>query len=98
LSQLLSNTAYCLENPVHSAEEIAVHFHHQLVWLHPFPNGNGRHSRLMTDCLLKQRGLEPFSWGRANLIAANAVRGRYLQALRAADGGDYQPLQIFVRS
>jgi Fic-DOC domain mobile mystery protein B len=97
LNQLLGNTAYWMENNAYADEEIALRFHHRLVWLHLFPNGNGRHSRLMTDCLLRQRGLEPFVWGRGNLIAASEVRKRYIQALRAADTGDYAPLRAFVR-
>ncbi|MDZ4300906.1 Fic family protein [Pseudomonas sp. FP818] len=87
-----------MEHDVFPCEEVAVRFHHQLVSLHPFPNGNGRHARLMADCLLRQQGLALFSWGSANLIAANEVRMRYIQALRAADLNDYGLLQAFVRS
>jgi Fic-DOC domain mobile mystery protein B len=98
LRQLLDNMAYWLEHNVFPPEEIAVRFHHQLVWLHAFPNGNGRHARLMTDCLLRQCGLAPFSWGRDNLVAASEVRQRYIHALRAADINDYSLLSAFVRS
>ena len=66
--------------------------------IHPFPNGNGRHARLMTDVLLKQNGAAAFSWGGANLEAAGDARERYLAALRAADRGDYGLLLGFVRS
>ncbi|MBY8946112.1 MULTISPECIES: mobile mystery protein B [unclassified Pseudomonas] len=98
LRQLLDNVAYWLEHNVFLPEEIAVRFHHRLVWLHAFPNGNGRHARLMTDCLLRQCGLAPFSWGRGNLVIVNEVRQRYIQALRAADANDYALLLAFVRS
>ena len=98
LRQLLDNMAYWLEHNVFPPEEIAVRFHHQLVWLHAFPNGNGRHARLMTDCLLRQCGLAPFSWGRDNLVAASEVRQRYIHALRAADINDYSLLSACVRS
>ena len=98
LNQLLSNTDYWLANEIFPPDDVAGRFHHQLVSLHPFPNGNGRHARLMTDCLLKQCGLKPFTWGSANLVAANKVRERYIQALRAADTGEYDPLHAFVRS
>ncbi|MGY2252215.1 mobile mystery protein B [Pseudomonas reactans] len=98
LRQLLDNMAYWLEHNVFPPEEVAVRFHHRLVWLHAFPNGNGRHARLMTDCLLRQCGLAPFSWGRGNLVTANEVRQRYIQALRAADNNDYTLLLAFVRS
>ncbi|ASV35808.1 cell filamentation protein Fic [Pseudomonas sp. NS1(2017)] len=98
LRQLLDNMAYWLEHNVFPPEEVAVRFHHRLVWLHAFPNGNGRHARLMTDCLLRQCGIAPFSWGRGNLVTANEVRQRYIQALRAADNNDYTLLLAFVRS
>ncbi|MFB3302510.1 mobile mystery protein B [Pseudomonas sp. AMR01] len=98
LRQLLDNVDYWLEHNVFPPEEVAVRFHHRLVWLHAFPNGNGRHARLMTDCLLRQCGLAPFSWGRGNLVTANEVRQRYIQALRAADANDYTALMGFVRS
>ena len=98
LRQLLDDMAYWLEHNVFPPEEVAVRFHHRLVWLHAFPNGNGRHARLMTDCLLRQCGLAPFSWGRGNLVTANEVRQRYIQALRAADANEYASLLAFVRS
>lgn len=98
LRQLLDNVAYWLEHNIFPPEEIAVRFHHRLVWLHAFPNGNGRHARLMTDCLLRQCGLALFSWGRGNLVIVNEVRQRYIQALRAADANDYALLLAFVRS
>jgi Fic-DOC domain mobile mystery protein B len=79
-------------------DQIAAKFHHQLVWLHPFANGNGRHARLMTDVLLHSRGVAPFSWGGASLVSASATRAIYLDALRAADRRDLQPLLAFVRS
>jgi fido (protein-threonine AMPylation protein) len=81
-------------------DEIATRFHHRLVWIHPFPNGNGRVSRTMTDLLLESQGTEPFSWGGENidLVGAGEIRDRYINALRAADAGDYRPLIEFVRS
>jgi Fic-DOC domain mobile mystery protein B len=77
LRQLLDNTAYRLGTaPSPALDEAAARFHHGLVLVHPFPNGNGRHSRLMTDALLRSRGVEPFSWGSRNLVAAGDARDR----------------------
>ena len=81
-------------NPI---DEIAARFHHRLVSIHPFPNGNGRFSRTMTDLLLKSNGKEAFSWGGGSLNAGEA-RNRYISALRAADAHDLGPLFAFVRS
>jgi Fic-DOC domain mobile mystery protein B len=99
LRQLLDNTGHQLSEKVFPTDETAARFHHQLVLVHPFPNGNGRHSRLMTDCLMRHCGTTPFSWGsNQNLAAAGETRRRYIAALRAADAGDIAPLMVFVRS
>ena len=80
-------------------DEIASRFHHQLVLIHPFSNGNGRHSREITDALLKDvLGRDVFTWGSGNLIDKGEVRERYIAALKAADQNNYQPLLHFVRS
>jgi len=82
-----------------SPDEIAVRFHHRLVSIHPFPNGNGRHARLMTDLLLENILKHPrFTWGSEDLSRVGRTRERYIAALKAADEHDYSPLQEFVRT
>jgi Fic-DOC domain mobile mystery protein B len=82
-----------------SADELAVRFHHRLVSIHPFPNGNGRHARLAADLLVEQLGEEVFSWGARDLGEEGAARAAYLEALRRADlEFDYAPLLAFARS
>lgn len=98
LLELLENVRYWIEHQTFPMDEIAVRFHHRLVVIHPFPNGNGRHARLMTDMLLRRNRAEAFSWGGSNLEAAGGARDRYLAALRAADAGDYAELLAFVRT
>jgi Fic-DOC domain mobile mystery protein B len=77
-------------------DEIAVRFHHSMVQIHLFPNGNGRHSRTMADLLILALGGSRFSWGGANLV--DNVRKRYIDALQAADGHVLEPLIAFARS
>jgi Fic-DOC domain mobile mystery protein B len=72
-------------------EEIAARFHHRLVYIHPFPNGNGRFSRTMTDLLLVQSGKDRFAWG-ADLDRDGEARERYISALGTADRRDYSLL------
>lgn len=79
-------------------DEIAARFHHRLVSIHPFTNGNGRHARLITDLLLTRNGAPRFTWGEDDLVTDNEIRRRYIIALKAADGRDYAPLFAFVRS
>lgn len=98
LRNLLDDARYWIENVTYPPDEIAARFHHRLVLVHPFPNGNGRHARMATDLLLAALGQPRFSWGRANLIDANETRQAYVAALRAADGNDIKPLLGFVRS
>ena len=90
---------YWIDLESYPPDEIATRFHHRLVQIHLFPNGNGRHARVMTDVLLeKVLNLEPFTWGSGNLMKAGEVRSTYIQSLRRADEYDYQPLLEFVRS
>lgn len=79
-------------------DKIACHFHHRLVAIHPFSNGNGRHARLITDLLLTRAGRPRFTWGKKNFTKASLTRELYIAALRDADKHDYKALEQFVRS
>jgi len=98
LRQLVDDCRYWLDDDTYDPEEIAVRYHHRLVWIHCYPNGNGRHARLATDLLLVGNGHERFSWGRKNLQNVGETRERYIAALQAADNQDFGPLIDFVRS
>ncbi len=98
LRQLLADADAWIEHQVYAPDEIAVRFHHRLVQIHPFPNGNRRHSRLMADLLVMQLGRERFTWGSTSLQDAGDVRRRYISALKAADDHDIAPLAVFARS
>lgn len=98
LSILLEDARYQIINRSFTFDEIAYRFHHRLVAIHPFPNGNGRHSRLMADLLLAQTGHTHFTWGRQKLETEGPIRKQYIDALRAADRHDYAALAAFVRS
>jgi Fic-DOC domain mobile mystery protein B len=95
---LIGDVRYWIENRIFPVDEIAVRFHHRLVAIHPFPNGNGRHSRLAADLLIVQLGGNRFSWGRENLVEAAKTRRAYVRALQAADAHDIAPLLAFARS
>jgi Fic-DOC domain mobile mystery protein B len=98
LRQLLDETKAWIGYKSYPPDEIAVRFHHRLVQIHPFPNGNGRLSRLMADLLVIRFGGERFSWGSASLREASGVRQRYIAALQAADNHDIGPLLAFARA
>lgn len=98
LKELCDDVAYWIENKTYEPDEIAARFHHRLVAIHPYPNGNGRHSRMVADLLLRSMSQEPFTWGRENLTDPSMTRTQYIDALRAADRHDYELLFEFVRS
>ena len=98
LRQHLDDCRYWIENGTYEPDEIAVRFHHRIVSIHCYPNGNGRHARLAADLLLKSMGQERFSWGGENLVDVGETRERYIAALQAADEHDIGPLLEFVRS
>jgi Fic-DOC domain mobile mystery protein B len=95
---LCDDVRYQRDHATYPLDEFAARFHHRLVAIHPFANGNGRHARLMADLLLESQGGGPFTWGNANLNEEGGARDRYLAALRAADAADYRLLFAFVRS
>jgi Fic-DOC domain mobile mystery protein B len=98
LRLLIEDAGYWLENGTFPPDEIAVRFHHRLVLIHPFPNGNGRHGRLAADLLAVRLGQARLTWGRVNLVEPEQTKRRYIAALRAADAHDIRPLLDFARS
>jgi Fic-DOC domain mobile mystery protein B len=99
LYEALEQFQYWLDHPeIYPPDELAVRFHHALVAIHPFPNGNGRWSRLMGDLMVVQLGRPRFTWGCSDLGAEGAMRSSYIAALRSADGHDFAPLLAFARA
>jgi len=97
LRQMLDDVQAQIQYRTYAPVEIAARYYHRLVSVHVFPNGNGRHARLMADLLLSDLAGQRFEWGRGSLIAASELRARYIAALRAADGGGYGPLLEFLK-
>lgn len=99
VTTLCDDTHYWIKESTYDADEIALRFHYRLVTIHPFPNGNGRHARLMSDVILQKLLNKPrFSWGSIMLVQPSDCRARYIKALQAADKGDFSLLRKFVRS
>lgn len=98
LVALLGDVRYWIEHATFEPDELAIRFHHRLVLIHPFANGNGRHARLMADVFLERQGIPVFTWGGADIARAGDFRRGYIDALRAADKNDIKPLLVFARS
>lgn len=97
LMQLFDDVNFWIENKTYSNREIAVRLHHKLVQIHPFPNGNGRVSRLMADLVLEKLEGTKLYWGNTNLVNVSEIRSTYIAALRKADAGDYSDLLEFTQ-
>jgi len=97
LKYLLDDTNYWIKNNTYSPEEISIRFKHRLVSIHCFPNGNGRHSRIMADILMEHIfKKEVFTWQESNILKADDIRKAYINALKNADNGDIKPLIDFA--
>jgi Fic-DOC domain mobile mystery protein B len=98
LKQLLNDCRYWVLNNTFSPDEIAIRLKHRVVKIHPFPNGNGRLSRLLADVLiLHGYNLPVFTWGSLKMDTSKNIRKEYLKALFTADSGNYEPLIDFAR-
>ena len=98
LRMLLDDARFWSENEIYAPLEAAARFHHRMVQIHPFPNGNGRHARIAADVYLeKWFESPPVDWTAGHdLQSMGARRSQYITALRAADAGDLAPLLDFI--
>lgn len=99
LKTLLDDAKYWIENDTFTPEEIAIRFKHQIVSIHCFPNGNGRHSRMVADIMMESIfGKAVFTWHRSNMVKTDKIRKAYIDALRKADKGNIKPLIEFAKN
>jgi Fic-DOC domain mobile mystery protein B len=99
LKTLLDDTKYWIDNNTFSPEEIAIRFKHRIVAIHCFPNGNGRHSRMMADIIMESIfGQEIFTWNQSNMVKADETRKNYIATLKEADNGNIKSLIEFAKN
>tara|TARA_B110000285_G_C14969457_1_gene535799 strand:- start:144 stop:740 length:597 start_codon:yes stop_codon:yes gene_type:complete len=99
LKVLLDDMKFWIDNNTFPPEEISIRFKHRIVVIHCFPNGNGRHSRMIADLIMEYIfGLDIFSWNQSNMVKANDTRKTYIAALRKADQGDITELINFAKN
>ncbi len=99
LHKLILDCKFWIEHQVYARDEIAIRYKYKLVSIHPFPNGNGRHSRICGDILVSQvLDRQVFTWGGQDIGMKGASRDKYLNALKHADNGDMSMLIAFARS
>jgi Fic-DOC domain mobile mystery protein B len=97
--QLVGDAAKWIQSEHFDPDVVALRFHHRLVQIHPFVNGNGRHGRIAADLLIDALGHDLFTWGRNLDVGTEELRHRYLGALRRmdTDGNDISELIEFAR-
>jgi len=93
------DTQCSMQHGTYPLTEVAVRLHHRLVAIHPWPNGNGRHARLMADLVVASRAGRELTWGASSDLAfAGQARNRYIAAIQQADAGDMAALLAFAES
>ena len=99
LKKLLDDAEFWIKNSSYNPDEIAIRFKHRLVKIHCFPNGNGRHSRMMADIIIESIfEKDVFDWRYSSMVQADATREEYISAIKKADGGNIEPLLDFARN
>lgn len=95
----LEDMKYWHTNGVFESDERAARLHCRLVTIHPFPNGNGRCTRLIADMYLVTIDEPMFTWGSRSIDVDGDARKRYIDALvKARNEDDYGDLLAFARS
>jgi Fic-DOC domain mobile mystery protein B len=98
LRTLLDDANYWIKNHTYPPDEITIRFKYRLVSIHCFPNGNGRHSRIMADIIIESVfGRDVFTWNNSNLVKPNNARNDYIDSIKKADKGIIEPLLDFAR-
>jgi len=95
---MFDNVRFWVANNTYPPDEIAIRLHHRLTQIHGFPNGNGRHARMMADLLIEKLGGKLFTWGSGSIHDTGTLRTTYIAALKAADNHDFGPLLAFARA
>ncbi len=99
LKNLLDDAVFWIENETYPPDEIAIRFKHRLVAIRCFPNGHGRHSRLMADIIIESVFKQDvFTWNNSNMVKPDETRKNYIKAIHRADAGDIGPLLEFARN
>lgn len=103
IKKLCDDCEYWIKHNTFDWPELAARFHHKVVWIHPFANGNGRFARILTDILLKEHRQLLLSWGRNtfngdDFMSESKLRAEYIASLREADNKKFQRLIEFIKS
>jgi Fic-DOC domain mobile mystery protein B len=98
LARACQDCQFWMQNQTYSAAETAVRYHHKIVSIHPFPNGNGRLSRFIGNLTMMSLGEEVLSWGGEDISKAGATRDEYITALQEADGKRFERLLSFAQT
>lgn len=93
--QYIDNLNFKLENSTSRGEGIdcLVFAHYEFIRIHPFNNGNGRTGRIIMNLAAMKLGYRPLEL----YFREGDGRKIYIEAMKAADKGDFEPLATLVR-
>ncbi len=102
IKNLMLDTKTWMDQKSYPWAEIFARFHHRLVFIHPFANGNGRYARFHTEALALKYEQKVPSWGEnkfsGNLNKDSQLRSEYITALQQADQRNFHSLIAFLYS
>jgi fido (protein-threonine AMPylation protein) len=81
----------------HPPQEMMARFHERLLTIHPFLDGNGRWSRVLTEFMCERLGFDQPTWGSKTISADEERRNKYIAAVKKArHEGDHTDLMLIM--
>ena len=91
--KLNDDAVFWCEATVMTPKELAITFHHKLIQIHCYPNGNGRHGRIMADLIVeKLYEMKRLDWITEDMLHEGEARDIYIDAMKSADDNSYKLL------
>ncbi len=81
LKKLEDDIQYWISNNTYNHQELAARFHERIETIHPFPNGNGRFGRIITEYICERQNVEVPKWGDLLKDKPTLRRSEYIAAL-----------------
>ena len=84
LMQLIGDAEYWFKNDTYPKKETIARIHEKLLTIHPFANGNGRWSRILTEYICKQNKIDIPKWNLKSKDDPQKRRKEYIEAVELA--------------
>ncbi len=84
LRELEQDLKTWIEFKTYPPKEMMAMFHEKLLTIHPFRDGNGRWSRVLTEFVCSRLEIEVPTWGSRSIPEDKARRDQYIEAIKIA--------------